>query len=135
MTQASHRHRDLSPTEGNETWLQGLHKLYRKIQTLLLVFSSKHLTFETKSTHLTEVERVGSGLFAVLSYRLLRRVYTFAANWELYAAHCTYAGTIEEPTKHRNSETLKRDRIPQTHLSEQLFRNSLSIDLSLDCFS
>lgn len=64
---------------------------------------------------------------------LLRKVYVSAANQELYAAHYMYAGT-EEPTKYRNRKTLKRDRIPQTHLSEQLFWNSLSTDLSLDCF-
>lgn len=44
-----------------------------------------------------------------------------------------YVGS-EEPTKYRNSKTLKKDWISQTHMSEQFFCNSLSIDLPLDCF-
>lgn len=124
MPQVSHHHRDLSPTGENETWLPGASlALAQKIQTVLLAHLSKYSTSETKSTLLTELEQAshGIGLFATFSCPLLRRVYISAATQELYAAHCTYAGTTENPTKHRNSETLKRDQIPQTHLSELLF--------------
>lgn len=50
-------------------------------QSFFLLTLSKHLTFETKSTLLTELEQVagGAGFFATFSCPLLRRVYTFAA--------------------------------------------------------
>lgn len=75
---------------------QGLHECHQKTQTLLLLAHlSKHLTFETISTLLTELEQVAGGvrLIATFSCPSLRRVYTFA----------TKPGTVYCPLNvHRN---------------------------------